>query len=143
MRALKWIILPLLAVHVALATWSGYRAIVQVFELELHSTSAVLTRGSTVGADVVSSGRVPVTLRLELVQGARVETLAVTRVRDSENPSYDPRSRRGAVSVALDSAVLTRLSPGPATLRATALGASQWLRTPPPTIRELAVRVER
>ena len=35
MVILKWIILPLLVVHVVLASWSGYRAIVQVYSVDL------------------------------------------------------------------------------------------------------------
>ena len=38
-------------------------------------------------------------------------------------------------------ALLERFRPGPATLRATGLGSSQWLRVPPPEVRERYVEI--
>jgi hypothetical protein len=58
MRVLRWIILPLLGVHVVLATVSGYRAIWQIYRLDLRVDSAMLRPGVSVGFEVVSSGRV-------------------------------------------------------------------------------------
>jgi hypothetical protein len=143
MRVLRRLVLPLLALHVALALWSGYRAIVQVFRLELQVAQPLLRAGSAVSYAVVSSGRVPVTVRLELVQGTRAEMLATTRVRDGAIAGYDPRLQRARQSVVLTEPVLSRFEAGPALLRVTAVGSSQWLRTPPPTVREVAVRIGR
>jgi hypothetical protein len=38
---------------------------------------------------------------------------------------------------------LARFLSGPATVRATATGRRQWLRLPPPTVREAAVDIRR
>jgi hypothetical protein len=73
MRVLRWFILPLLAVHVVLATFSGYRAIWQIWRLELHVSDTVLRPGATLGFDLVSSGRVESDAQLELIQGAVAE----------------------------------------------------------------------
>jgi hypothetical protein len=143
MKLLWRILLPLLIVHVVLATWSGYRAIVQVFDLDLHVTNTALRQGATLGYDVVTSGRATVTVRLELIQSAHAETLVVRDVPGSFNPSYDPRSRKGSAIVALSPEVMSRFAPGPAVVRVTAIGRSQWLRTPPPTIRETPVTIQR
>jgi hypothetical protein len=140
MRVLRWIILPLVAVHVVLATFSGYRAIWQIYRLELRVESAVLRPGATVGFEVVSSGRVEVEAVLELVQGAVAETLAVRWLPRNENASYDPRPKRASASVVLTPANLAAFNAGPAIVRATANGGMQWLRTPPPTV--TARRVE-
>ena len=143
MMVLRRVILPLLGVHFTLALWSGYRAIVQVFSLNVQLSSPTVRPGATVGYDVVSSGRAPVTVTLELVQGPRAETLAVRRVATSIDPAYDPRTKKGSASVVLSAAQLARFAIGPAAVRATALGSSQWLRVPPPTVREVAVTIER
>jgi hypothetical protein len=142
MVVLRWIILPLVAVHITLASWAGYRAIVQVFSLDLVVASPVLHGGSTVGYRVISSGRVPVTVRLELIQAAHAETLSVKRVQTSFEPAYDPIPKRGSQSIALGPEQLARFASGPAIVRATAIGSPQWLRTPPPTVREVPVTID-
>jgi hypothetical protein len=38
--------------------------------------------------------------------------------------------------------MLARFEPGTATLRATAVGRPQWLRVPPPTVREQPVIIQ-
>ena len=141
MAVLRRIIVPLVIVHVLFALWSGYRAIVQVFGLDLRVPAQVLHDGSRVTFDVTSSGRVTVTVRLELIQGSRAETLSVLRVRTSRNASYDPFPKHGSQSVVLTQERLSRFVPGAAVVRATAVGLPQWLRTPPPTIRETRVTI--
>src|SRR3712207_3931542 len=84
-------LIVLVAVHVPLACWSGYRAIVQVQRLELSAAERVLRDGSSVRADVVSSGRATVDVTLEMIQGAQVETLGTRRVPAGGSPAYDPR----------------------------------------------------
>ena len=48
-----------------------------------------------------------------------------------------------SLSVTLTPAMLSEFDPGPATLRASAVGRPQWLRVPPPSIREQAVSIGR
>src|SRR4051812_33243752 len=62
--------ITLACIHLVMAVWSGYRAIWQVLRLSVASP-AVLRAGSTISFDVLSSGRVPVHVVLELVQGVR------------------------------------------------------------------------
>jgi hypothetical protein len=141
MVVLRWITMPLLAVFAVLASISGYRAIVQVYSVDVDVPAQPLTTGSVVSTRVASSGRVHVTLRLELVQGARAETLAAKLIPSNRTASLDPRTRHGSISVVLTPETLARLEPGSATIRATGLGRSQWLRTPPPVVREVPVVV--
>jgi hypothetical protein len=141
MRVLRWIILPLLTVHVALATFSGYRAIWQIWRFDLHVSDAVLRPGVTVGFDLVSTGRVEADAQVELIQGSVAETLAVKFLPRNANASYDPRPQRGVASVVLTPPQLAAFKPGPALVRATAYGSMQWLRTPPPTVREQRVTI--
>jgi hypothetical protein len=131
----------LIVVHVPLALWSGYRAIVQVQKLEVNATSKVLEDGSTIHAGVVSSGRATVDIWLEMIQGARAETLGVRRVPTGANPAYDPRFKYGSMAVVVTPEVLARFEPGTALVRATAHGRPQWLRTPPPEVREVAIEI--
>ena len=141
MRVLRWLVVGVLCVHVPLASYSGYRAIVQVYDLTVRTSGTVLRPGTSVGFDVASSGRVTVDVELLLVQRARTETLAVKIVPTHGTPSYDPRTIRASAVVVLTPAMLAPFDAGPATVRAIANGRSQWLRTPPPKVRELSVDV--
>lgn len=138
MRAARWFMIAVLTVHVPLACYSGYRAIVQVYSLELRVPSELHT-GSRLGYDVATSGRTPVHVRLLMIQGARAETLTVGLVRDHENASYDPRTIHASADVDLSAGMLDGFNEGPALIRGIAIGGPQWFRTPPPTIREAQV----
>ena len=142
LRALKWIVLPLVIAHVVLATISGYRAIVQVYRVEITVDAATLRAGTNIAMSVATSGRTPVDVELELIQATHAETLAVLLIRDHRNPSYDPRTIHAATRVVLTREQLARFQPGNALLRATANGRSQWLRVPPPVIEKRAVDIE-
>jgi len=141
LRMLFWIIAPFAAAHIVLATISGYRAIVQVYHVELTTDTSALRAGSTIDVAVATSGRAKVDAELELIQAAHAETLAVVLVPDHTNASYDPRTIHAARRVTLTSEQLARFDAGPARLRLTANGRSQWLRVPPPVIREQAVEI--
>jgi hypothetical protein len=140
-RIVKRVILAALVVHVTLALLSGWRAWVQVRRLELDAPAGALRTGSRVEARVLTSARTSVTVTLALVQGAAAETLGVRVVPANRDPASDPRPRRAALAVTLGDAALARFRPGPATLRAVAVGRSQWLRVPPPTVRETSVEI--
>ena len=131
-----------LVVHTVLALWSGYRAWVQVFDLQLVTPPSLAT-GVTVRADALISARTHVLVWLELRQGTRVDTLSALTIPGNWDGGYDPRPRRGSLRVFLGPHALDAFAPGPAQLRATALGRSQWLRTPPPTVRETTVIIVR
>jgi hypothetical protein len=134
---------PLLALCLVTATASGYRAYYQVYGLEIGLTETALGEGSAVPVEVTGSGRTTIAVRVELIQGAHAETLAVQQVRGNEWASFDPRPRRASQRIVLTSEQLARFQNGPATVRATATGRPQWLRLPPPTVREAAVEIRR
>lgn len=141
MRAARWFMIAVLTVHVPLACYSGYRAIVQVYSLKLRVPSE-LHAGSRLGYDVATSGRTPVRVRLLMIQGTRAETLTVGLVRDHENASYDPRTIHASEDVDLSTSMLAGFSGGPAVVRGIAVGGPQWFRTPPPTITEASVLIK-
>lgn len=125
----------------AIAVISAHRALFQVQHLELTVTDPVLRYGTTVRVNARSSGRVPVELRLELIQQGHTETLAAQRIPKNE-PTFDPRWKRASVTFVMDPGLLAKFRSGPAVIRATGMGGSaQWLRTPPPTVREVAVSI--
>jgi hypothetical protein len=141
MRVLRWIVVPLVAVFVTLASFSGYRAIVQIYRLDLNVSDSVLRPGSALAFRAVSSGRVPADVQMDLIQGTRAERLAVAFIPPNVNKSLDPRPRHGTASVILTQEQLARFEPGPAIVRATAYGSMQWLRTPPPKVQERRVEI--
>lgn len=140
---LKKAVWPVLALCLVTALASGYRAYYQVLGLELQLTETTLGDGSAFQVALVGSGRTTVEVRVELIQGAHSETLAVQQVRGNDWASFDPRPRRASQRVLLTPEQLARFQNGPATVRATATGRPQWLRLPPPTVREAAVEIRR
>jgi hypothetical protein len=121
------------------ATVSGYRAWVQIFRLNLQMADTVLSPGSSVQVSVKTSGRTFVQVRLELLQSGRTEVLAVEDIPKNGDASLDPRAQYRTLIVQLPPALWSRFRSGPALLRATAIGRPQWLRTPPPTVRERSI----
>jgi len=121
---------------------SSYRAYVQVRSLEITAEKQ-LSAGSAINVDVTSSGRTPVDVKVELIQGSTVETLFVLHVRGNELGFFDPRPRHASQTGYLTNYLLSPFSSAPAIIRATAVGRPQWMRLPPPTIRELIVEVRK
>jgi hypothetical protein len=121
--------------------FAAYRAWVQVRSLEIRASSPTLGAGSTVTVDGVSWARTYVAMRLVLKQGARTDTLMRYQIGTNAVPSLDPRMREASVTVTLGADLLANYHDGEARLIATAIGRPQWMRIPPPLVRETAVRL--
>ena len=78
-RVFVFVIVALLAIGAV----SSYRAYVQVRSLEL-SAPRLLTAGSVVTTEVVSSGRTTVDVEVDLIQGAHSEHLFKLQLRGNE-----------------------------------------------------------
>lgn len=143
LTAVKVFLAALFVFNAVIALLSGYRAIVQLWSLDVTATERTLRAHSQIKADVVTSGRVYVNLRLEMIQGDQSEPLGERRVPKNGFASYDPRPRRASLSVELTPELLGRFRPGPARVRATALGGSQWtgLLKAPSMVREIEVEI--
>ena len=126
---------------------AGYRAIVQIYRVELQSPDT-LRAGSEIQVGITTSGRVTSSATLVLVQGTRIDTLLRRVISDNHigwfiSQSINPFPVRDSMTVLLTPELLSRFDSGPATLRAIGLGASQWMRVPPPTVRERNVMLVR
>ena len=139
MDVVKRFLIVLAVFHGIVGAWSSYRAYVQVRSVDVQVASANLRAGMPVMVHVITSGRVPVFTRLELVQGTHAELIADMRVAGSTDGFYDPRFRQGTMTPPLTSELLAHFQPGPAILRATGTGRPQWLRLPPPTVTEVQI----
>ena len=142
-RWLRTLTIAVLVLWLPSAAYSGFRAIVQIFDLDIRTSSTTLTPGSVVQADVVTSGRTHADVVLELRQQTTVDTLGSLLVPGNRDGALDPRPRRASLRIVLTSDHLASLAPGPVTIRAVAVGRSQWMRTPPPTITERVANVSR
>ena len=131
-----------LAVYLTIGMISLYRAVTQIHSLTVHS-EGVLRNGSAVSVTVVSYARTPIDVRIELVQNAHSETVAVQTVQKNEWALLDPRTREASQSAVLTDDVLNRFENGPAIVRATATGHLQFERRPPPMVREVTVNIRR
>ena len=143
MRVLRRGTMALLAVVAPFACWSGYRAIWQVRDVALLAAVGPLREGATVRVAGESWGRVWVDLHLVLAQDARVDTVAMRRMRTHGTPAIDPRSVRETLTVTLTREMLAPFHAGPVELRAVATGRSQFLRTPPPVVRTAVTSLHR
>lgn len=139
---LRRILIAVACLYFVSFCWSIYRRIWQVLRIEARASSLVLTPGSTVGYDVVTSGEVPNQIRLELVQGTQNVVLFEQRAQQHRVRSIDPRIFRHTPTVAITPALLAQFQPGPATLRVTGFGGQKLLRTPPARVRELQLQLK-
>jgi hypothetical protein len=125
-------------VYAALFSWSIFRRTNQLFGLEVIAPSTIQA-GASVGYDSFTSGTVPNPVRLELVQGERVELLVEQRGRLGFMDPWDVRFHRNAASIVVTPAMLTGFRSGPATLRLTGVAMQKLLRTPANKTREVEV----
>ena len=128
--------------YLVLGMIAFYRAVTQIHSLEIQSAGTLHT-GSAVTARVVSYARTPIDVRIELIQDARSEIVAVQRVQKNEWALLDPRTREATQTAVLTDDLLSRFADGKAVLRATAIGRLQFGRLPPPLVRELPVNIQR
>jgi hypothetical protein len=140
-RLVRRAIVVSLIVFLTAGAWSSYRAYFQIKSVHVELANGVLRSGSTARVDVVSYGRVPVDVRLEMIQGPRSETLAVQRVSAHHDGFWDPRTIHGSFSVVLSRELLARFHAGAGVLRVTARGGPQWLREPTPLVQNLVVEI--
>jgi hypothetical protein len=143
MVLIKRVLKLMVGVYLIIGLTAGYRAWFQIKSLEVRSTDSVLRRGSTIETTVVSYARVPIEVRLELIQGTHSETFALQRVPKNTWAFLDPRTREASQTAVLAADVLDRFAPGEARVRATATGGLQLGHLPPPLTREVAVKIER
>ena len=156
MALLKRLCLVVLSVYLVIGLISAYRAWYQVksLDLRLQGFGSVFTpqdpraeavtglrNGSVFEADLVSYARTHIDVRLELVQGTNSETLTAGTLPGNDWGFWDPRTRKRSFKVVLTDEVLTHFQPGRAKLRATATGRHQWMRLPPPVVREITVEL--
>ena len=137
-RVFRIVIGALLAIGVV----SSYRAYVQVRSLEL-SAPQVLSAGAVVKSEVVTSGRTMADVEVDLIQGAYSEQLFKLHLGGNEFGFFDPRTQHASDSITLTSEILSKFQPGAARLRSVATGRHQWMRLPPPTVRELEVEIQK
>lgn len=118
-----------------------YRRLVQLRRLDVQVSDAALRPGSAVVLEASSWATTTMTVQLELVQGAREETLLLHRLPANREATLDPRPRSARLRVVLSADRLTRYAAGDAVLRATATWRAQLLRESRPVVRERRVRI--
>lgn len=147
-RETRWLVylkragVVVVGVYLVIGMIALYRALTQIHSLELQS-DGIVRKGSAVKATVVSYARVPIDLRIELVQDAHSEVVAVQLVQKNEWSLLDPRTREASQTAVLTDDVLERFEGGKAIVRATAFGRLQFGHLPPPMVREVTVDIQR
>jgi hypothetical protein len=142
-RFVRRLSIALACLYGVLFWWNMVARIRQVLRIEVRISSTVLTPGSTIGYDIITSGEVPNRLVLELVQGEQREVIFEQHAGSHRMRAIDPRVFRYTPTVTLTPAQLSRFQVGPAIVRATGYGEQKLLRTPAPRVREMAVLLRR
>ena len=138
---LKKVFVGMVVALLAIGAVSSYRAYIQVKSLEIQA-SHVLAVGSKVGVSLVSSGRTTVDVQVQLIQHSHSQTLFTLQLKGNELGFFDPRTKSADKIEIITTDQLSGFQPGAATLRATATGRHQWMRLPPPTVREVIVEIQ-
>jgi hypothetical protein len=138
---LKRLFTLVIVLLLAIGLVSSYRAYVQVRSLEL-SAPGVLSEGSVVETSVVTSGRTMADVEVDLIQGSHSERLLRLHLPGNELGFFDPRTRYASETVTLTRETLSKFQSGSARLRSVATGRPQWMRLPPPTVREIEVTLQ-
>lgn len=147
-RETPWLVLlkracvVVVGIYLVIGMIALYRAVTQIHSLELQS-DGIVRGGSAIRATVVSYARTPIDVRIELVQEAHSEIVAVQRVQKNEWALLDPRTREATQTAILTDDLLERFEGGEAIVRATASGRAQFGRLPSPLVREQAVNIQR
>jgi hypothetical protein len=139
LQLLKRCLLVLVIAHLIIGAISTYRAYFQIHRLNLRSET--LREGLMIQGSIVTYGRTPVDVRIEIVQAERTVTVYEHHLAGNEFGFYDPRTKSASFSVLLDQQLIRKFESGPAVVRATAIGRHQWMRLPPPVVREIAVAI--
>jgi hypothetical protein len=137
----RWLILVVAVPFFLVDGFAIYRRLTQLRRLDVQVSDAELRAGSVVTLEASSWATTMMTVRLELVQGARSETLLLHQLPPNEEATLDPRPRNARLRVALTADQLARYAAGAAMLRATATWRAQLLRKSHPVVRELAVKI--
>lgn len=140
-RWLKRLFVVVIVLLLVTGAVSSHRAYFQVRNLDLTAPHT-LTVGSVINTSVVGSGRTQVDVEVDLIQGTYSERILRLHLTGNNLAFFDPRTQHGSDNVALTSEILSSFQPGPAHLRAVAIGREQWTRLPPPTVRELDVEIK-
>jgi hypothetical protein len=138
---MQWIIGITIGLHVVFGAWSANRAWVQVRSLDVDIPIGALRAGWTPRISVVTSGRTSATVYVTIVQDGRADTISVHSIGGHRDGFWDPRFISRTFSPRVSARQAERLTAGRAILRAEAHGRPQWLRTPPPVVREVPVIV--
>jgi hypothetical protein len=141
-RLLRIVTLSCLAAFLAVGIVASYRAYYPVSSVRILLPEATIRVGSGIRVDTVSSGRGPVSIEVELIQGTRRATVVIDRVSSKAWAFWDLRSVRHSTYAAVPKGLLERFAGGAAVVRATVAGAPAWLRQPPPVVQEVSAELQ-
>jgi len=141
-RLIRVPIVTCLAVFIAFGAVASYRAYYPVSSVRIVLAEPTIRGGTGIRVDTVTSGRGPVSIQLDLVQGSRSETVAIDRVSSKRWAFWDFRLVRHSTWAVVSGRLLERFTAGPAVVRATVVGAPAWLRQPPPVVAQASANVQ-
>jgi hypothetical protein len=132
----------LVVVLLATGVVASYRAYDPVSSVRILLPEATIRPGGGIRVDTVTSGRGPVSIQVDLLQGTRNATIVIDRVSSRRWAFWDFRSVRHSTYAVVPGSLLERFDAGQAVVRATVVGAPAWLRQPPPVVEEAKAELQ-
>jgi hypothetical protein len=136
-RAGRTLVVGIVAFYVAAGLVASHRAYFPVRSVVISASEDIVRPGTRIRVDTVTSGRGPVSIRVELLQAGRSEPLVVDSIPSKGWAYWDPRRVFHSTDATIPASVAERLEPGVITVRASVTGSPAWLRLPPPVVREV------
>lgn len=132
----------LVACYAAAGVLAAHRAYFPVSRVTIRAAKPALQAGTVVRVDTVTSGRGPVSIRVELVQDGRVQLVVLDSIASKRWAYWDPRRVIHSTHATMPRWLPARFRAGEITLRATVTGAPAWLRQPPPVVEEVRLPLQ-
>ncbi len=144
-RAGRTLVAGIVALYVAAGLVASHRAYFPVRSVAIRASEEIVRPGTRIQVDTVTSGRGPVSIRVELLQAGESQLVVEDRIASKRWAYWGPRQVLHTTDATLAASMAERFQPGMITLRATVSGAPAWLRQPPPVVEELRLpfRVDR
>ena len=142
MRWTRKALVGVVTIFVAAGALASYRAFYPISDVRTLVAALPVRAGTAIRVDAATSGRGPVSIRVELVQGDRSATLVLDRVRSRRWAFWDFRRVPHATQAVVSGATLAGFRSGKAVVRSTLVGSRAWLRQPPPVVDEVAVELD-
>jgi hypothetical protein len=142
MRWVRAIVVGLMSMAVAVGGVTAYRAYHPILRVQTRVVGSPVRAGTVVEVESTGSGRAPVSIRVELIQGTRSATLVLDRIRSRRWAWWNPRPVSHVTRAVVSRATLGQFTAGEAVIRSTVDGPPVWGQSVAPVVDQVRVELE-